>query len=422
MTREEQIESIISDLVKSGSDISYIFDLSKKSKEVLKKDIGLIEVLEQISKDIKAQTEAFLSEKNIFNTNFITGISTCIYFPDFKGNGEVKLKLIGGYRSRNLDLIVNDRTLFDVASITKLFTLLLAFKLEEEGLLDLNVKVKDINPNFQNLGDFTLNDLILLHGELWTNGNIRNAKTREEAYDILKTLYLKSNSREENKYTDFGAIVIGDTIEEVFRKHGIEASFSDIMRKYLLEPLGLDDTTFNPKNDIVHDPKSRILGGAVGSAGIFTTSEDLARLAKGLYSVTYINKEHLSRLGKITFPNSNQSQKGNLGTYVKHPLGYSKTYVPPEFSTGSFASQGWTGPVASFDPNNLIHHNILINAIYDTENKEVIKNDKPVGFSDAFEEYQAAVMRNIMLMYVAKQFYNKFCKIQDDFSKTIALK
>ena len=61
--------------------------------------------------------------------------------------------------------------------------------------------MSDINPDFQNLEDFTLNDLVRLHGELRTNGNITQAKTKEEAYEILKTLYLVSNSREENKYT-----------------------------------------------------------------------------------------------------------------------------------------------------------------------------------------------------------------------------
>ena len=117
-----------------------------------------------------------------------------------------------------------------------------------------------------------------------------------------------------------------------------------------------------------------------------------------------LKKQLDDRLGEITFRESKQSNKGNLGIYVKHPLGYSKTFTPLEFSKGSFSHQGWTGAVAAFDPNNFIHQNILVNAIYSDEDKDKVKNDKPVGFGVAFEEYQKQITRNTMLMYVAKKY------------------
>lgn len=434
MNKEKYIEEIFNELAVGGSQIDYFRNLKEKSLALTKKDIGLDEALANIAKDIKEATETFLNQKNQYDTNYISGISTCIYLPDFRDNGEYKLKLIGGKEARIKSLDVSERTLFDVASITKLYTLILLFKLEELRLIDLNKKIRDINPDFQNLEDFTLNDLVRLHGELRTNGNITQASSKEEAYEMLKTLYLTSNSRSENKYTDFGAIVIGDTIEKVVsKKLGKNMTFEEIMYEYLLNPLNLFQTEFNPrthklsgngnKQRLVHDPKARILGGAVGHAGIFTTSDDLARLSKAIYAVNYrnqtlLNKRHLARLGEITFPNSKQSNKGNLGVYVKHPLGYEKTFTPPEFSTGSFSHQGWTGALATFDPNNLIHHNILVNAIYSDEDEEKVKNDKPVGFGVAFEEYQKQVMRNIMLMYVAKQYYNRYCKVKENIEVT----
>lgn len=420
MKNEEKIDLILADLVKSGSDIDYLKELKEKSLEISKQDISLEESMSSLAEDIKKQTEMFLSQKNQNDVNYISGISTCIYFPDFNNNGEYKLKLIGGTKQRDCELKINEDTLFDVASITKLYTLLLLFKLEELDLVDLNKKISDINSDFNYLEDFTLNDLVRLHGELRTNGNVAQAKSSEEAYELLKTLYLASNTREENKYTDFGSIVISDTIEKIVSKEfGKEMTFDEIMNKYLFEPLNLNKTTFNPsikdisgngnKLGVVHDPKARILGRAVGHAGIFTTSDDLARLSKEIYSVKFINQEHINRLGEVTFPNANQSNKGNLGVYVKHPLGYDKTFTPPEFSKGSFSHQGWTGALATFDPSNMIHNNILVNAIYDNENKDLIKNDKPIGFSDAFGEYQKAIMQNIMLMFVTKTYYNKYC-------------
>ena len=442
MKREEKIENILNDLVKSGSNISYLDDLKKDSLELLKKDSSLSELMDDIAKNLREVSLEFLNGKNDFDINYISGISSCIYLPSFDGSGEIKLKFIGGNKSRNFDIKVNEHTMFDVASITKLFTLVLAFQCENIGF-DLNARVKDINPDYD-LEDFTFNDLIRLCGELRTKGNVAQAHSKEEAYAILKTLYLNSNTREENQYTDFGAIVIGESLVKFLNnKFNCQWSLIDWMKTLIFYNINMRHTKFNPNdpnisgngNSIkVHDPKARILGGAVGSAGIFTTSEDLARLAKSLFSVNYMNaeiekfgtlgltREQLGRFGEITYPNAKQCNKGNLGIYVKHPLGFAKTYTPSEFSTGSFSHQGWTGSVATFDPNNLIHQNILVNAIYESDNKDLVRNDKPVGFGDAFDEYLKQMTINTMLIFVAKKYYNTYCNSKEDVDKTYKLK
>ena len=416
MVIENNIDTILDELVKKGSNISDLKEFKKEITAEVKKDQGLADTLASISSRIKEQTEAFLDQKNKNNTNYISGISACIYLPDQKNMGEYKIKLIGGNRSRNCDLKIDENTMFDVASITKLFTLLLLFKLDELKLINLNTKVSKLNPDFQNLEDYTLNDLVRLHGVLYTNGNVATAESEQEAYRILHTLYLKDNTREKNTYNDFGAIVIGDTIAKVLsEKLGREMTFNDIMQDYLIKPLYLENTMFNPTSQNisgnngmkVHDPKARILGGAVGNAGIFTTSDDLARLAREIYSLRFVNRYFLNKLGEITFEGS---AKGNLGLYLKHPSGYDLSFTPPEYATGSFSHQGWTGAVATFDPKNYIHSNFLVNAIYEDDNPDLVKNNKPIDFVDAFTEYEANVTRNVMLMYVAKQYYNRYCK------------
>ena len=428
MTREEKIEKILDDLIKSGSNINYLNDLKREAMIIAKKDYSLKEAMEVIAAGIEIDTHEFLNNKNSYGVNYINGISTCIYLSSYD-NGEYKFKALGGNISRTRNLPINENTMFDIASITKLYLLVLLFKLEQYGMINLDDKIADINPDFKGLEDFTFNDLIRLHGELRTNGNIATAKSKEESYDILKTLYLESNSREENKYSDFGAIIISDTLEKMFSKYGRSISFNEILNRYLLSPMGLNRTTFNPetsnisgneRNDWqVHDPKVRALGGVAGSAGLFASSDDIARFAKELFSLKYINKEHVERLGEITFPNSKQSNKGNLGVYVKHPLGFEKTFTPSEFSTGSFSHQGWTGSLATFDPNNMIHQNILVDAIYNTEDKNLVKNDKPIGYGDAFDEYLKNITKNTMLMYVAKEYYNRYCNVKEDTSEKV---
>ena len=216
---------------------------------LLTKSSSLDSALKELIDRLKKITSGFLRSHN-GDTNFITGITSCIYLPSLTNSGEYKVKTIGGKILRDSDLKVNDNTLYDVASITKLYTLILLFKLEELGIIDLNAKISDINPDITNLEDFTFMDLIKMHGVLRTDGNVATATSPEEAYQIFKTVYLASNDRSKGTYTDFGSIVISDTLEKIMSKAlGRKITFDEIMDIYLLKPLGLKDTTFNPKTN-----------------------------------------------------------------------------------------------------------------------------------------------------------------------------
>ena len=426
MNRFDIIEKILDELLQRGSTIDYIKELKEKSLDIVSKDRSLSEVLNDIALDIENITRMFLDAENEYSTKYISGISTGIYLPDYSGLGSYKYVLIGGDKKRGEDSPIDFDTLFDVASITKLYTLVLLFKLEELGLIDLNTKVKDLNPDIQGLEDFTLNDLVRLHGELRTNGNVATASSYEEAYERLKSVYLVSNDRTKNTYTDFGALVISDTIEKVISKvFGKDMKFDEIMNEFLFKPLYIKNTTFTPGvinitgnatlDGLPHDPKSRALNGVTGHAGIFTNSEDLTHLADGVFDGEYLSGEHVRRLGERTFEGS---PKGNLGLYIKNGNGWADTYTGPEFSDGSFSHQGWTGVTATFDPNNKIHNSILANAIYESEDKEQVKNNKPVGYSKQFGLYQCEITKRIMLMYVAKKYFNKYCNIREDINVT----
>ena len=172
---------------------------------------------------------------------------------------------------------------------------------------------------------------------------------------------------------------------------------------YLLEPLGMNHTCYNPTTDnvsgnglgtnIVHDPKARALGGMCGHAGLFTNATDLNLLAKDIFAGVdgkgkVLNKKIVEKLGEITFPNSASHAKGNLGVYVKCKEGLKKSYVSNLSAKGSFAHEGWTGSLAVFDPYNRIHQSVLVNAVYPIDSKDEIKNDKPVFYMKALREYQ----------------------------------
>ena len=388
-----------------------------------------IKVLEEesyaLEREFMNETLTFLTTTNEYGVNIITGISSTIYIPSELDQDSLIYRIVTGEKGRENHEMIDLNTIFDVASITKLFTLILLLKLDDLGYLSLDEKVCDINPDFQGLEDFTLNDLMRLHGKYWTDGNVAKAQSKEEAERILKTIHLTDNTRKENTYNDFGAIIIADSIAKRMSKiHNKELTYEDVLKMYLLEPLGMNHTCYNPTTDnvsgnglgtnIVHDPKARALGGMCGHAGLFTNSTDLMRLARDIFAAMdgkgkVLNKKIVKKLGEKTFPNGEHPEKGNLGVYVKTKDPTKESYVSKQSSNGSFAHQGWTGSVAIFDPNYRVHQSILVNSIYSSSEKEQIKNDKPVFYLKALKHYKERVIDiGLKMRYVKNEL--DFCK------------
>lgn len=425
----------VTGLVLKYSDVIRSDKVLADARKYLNKDISLREVLVLFEKEINEMTYEFLNTKNKDGIRLVSGLSNQIYLPNYENNFSYCYKVIGGYRNREMKDKIDENTLFDVASITKLFTLLLLLRLCDLGYMSLNDKVRDVNSDFNGLNDFTFNDLVRLHGEYRTIGNVASASNVKEAYERLYSLHLVSEDRTRNKYNDFGAIVIADSISKVMsRIYGRYMSFSDILNIYLLYPLGIYNTMFNPKSDnisgqgsikCVHDRKTRALGGESGAAGLFTNAKDLCLLSDEIFKSMIgksrtIKKDITQKLGEVTFPSSSQFEKGNLGVYVKSFIPYS-SYVPNVYSKGSFAHQGWTGSATSFDVNRRIHQSILVNAIYESDDKEKIVNDKVNGYTPEFKNFQNRMAEIALEMRILINIYNKYFEEDVKEDKTFIL-
>lgn len=425
----------VTGLVLKYSDVIRSDKVLADARKYLNKDISLREVLVLFEKEINEMTYEFLNTKNKDGIRLVSGLSNQIYLPNYENNFSYCYKVIGGYRNREMKDKIDENTLFDVASITKLFTLLLLLRLCDLGYMSLNDKVRDVNSDFNGLNDFTFNDLVRLHGEYRTIGNVASASNVKEAYERLYSLHLVSEDRTRNKYNDFGAIVIADSISKVMsRIYGRYMSFSDILNIYLLYPIGIYNTMFNPKSDnisgqgsikCVHDRKTRALGGESGAAGLFTNAKDLCLLSDEIFKSMIgksrtIKKDITQKLGEVTFPSSSQFEKGNLGVYVKSFIPYS-SYVPNVYSKGSFAHQGWTGSATSFDVNRRIHQSILVNAIYESDDKEKIVNDKVNGYTPEFKNFQNRMAEIALEMRILINIYNKYFEEDVKEDKTFIL-
>ncbi|MGW6918323.1 serine hydrolase domain-containing protein [Kitasatospora sp. NPDC054939] len=100
------------------------------------------------------------------------------------------------------------------------------------------------------------------------------------------------------EYTDRAAVALGYLVEDL-----AGAPLGDLAARQVWQPLGMADTRFGPlgpadtdrtapteydaalgthRRGTVHDPSARLLGGACGSAGAFSTGRDLERFLTAL--------------------------------------------------------------------------------------------------------------------------------------------
>jgi len=169
-------------------------------------------------------------------------------------DGDIKT---AGFGVTNLHhpLDVTDETLFQIGSITKTFTGTLIMKLVEEGKIDLDATVRTYLPNFKVADDdvsatVTIRHL-LTHTSGWFGdffhdtgpGDDAGAKYVADMTDLIQLAPIG----EVWSYNNAGFYLAGHIIEVVTGK-----SFQDALRDFVLNPLGLKNTFFDPGDVITH--------------------------------------------------------------------------------------------------------------------------------------------------------------------------
>ncbi len=402
MEKYEVLNHQIYKLLNKGSDKNYLLSLKDEMLKYISMDYDT--AINTIIGEINQKVAEFLKATNAANIPYIDGISTAIHIEDKVNTYDIKVRSGHNGYGRKID----SETLFDVASVTKLYTLILTLKLVELGYFALDDTILSLDPRF-NLEDFTIMDVIKMVGEIKTDGRIQDGKTIEEANQILQTAHLTSKDRKHNIYNDFGPIILSKVIETVVsKKEGKKLTYDEILNHFILKPYGFNHTQYNPTtsnlagngNDmqLVHDPKTRALGGVTGSAGIFVNADDLVSLAIEMYKHSIISKENLKSLGTVIFPHTEHSNKGLIGLFEKNEDFDNKWLAPIVYSDNVFTAQGFTGSVAIFDANNGIHNNILISSIKDN------KAAKPDGFLDYFKQVEYFIVDKTLDLYMIKKY------------------
>ena len=189
-------------------------------------------------------------------------------------------------------------TIFDLASLTKVIaTTSAAMKVYEDGKFRLTEKVTDYLPEFQGgKSDITIRDLMTHFSGLRPDFDLDPPFSGYDA-GIQRALIDKPQNPPGVRFTysDTNFILIGEIVR---RKSG--KTLDELTREEIFKPLGMVDTQFNPPaslrgriapteidpstglpfRGVVHDPRSRLMGGVAGHAGLFSTADDLARFAE----------------------------------------------------------------------------------------------------------------------------------------------
>ncbi|MGK5740414.1 serine hydrolase [Micromonospora sp. URMC 103] len=194
-------------------------------------------------------------------------------------------------------------TIFDLASVSKLFTTIVVMQQVERGRIDLDAPVARYLPEFAAGGKEAVTvRMLLTHSSglpaftaLWS----RYPTPAERFAAALATpLAAGATPGGQYVYSDLGLIALGVLVERVTGR-----PLADLVRDGVTAPLGMTDTGYNPGPERrariaateyqpyagrgmvwgeVHDENAWSLGGVAGHAGVFSTATDLAVLCQSL--------------------------------------------------------------------------------------------------------------------------------------------
>lgn len=274
-------EKFVDDAIRQGSYASReeLLQVINEVEPVLKenKDKSLEEIVYALLPELLSQT------KEVMDNNPIPG------YVMQSNAGIINVTSYGGNIDDKNNRMSKD-ALFDIASISKLFTQIISYNLISEGYYNFDSIVSDLDSRYKNAKNLDIKTIMGFTFSYNIEGNINNATSVEEANKILHTLGVRE--KDNYNYIDFGMMCLKDVMETV-----TGLSYEELVNKYIIDKLHLENTFLNvpevkkslitgTPNAVVgknNDLKAIKLGGYSGNAGVFASSNDLIMLVKNLY-------------------------------------------------------------------------------------------------------------------------------------------
>ncbi|MFD8150941.1 serine hydrolase [Streptomyces sp. NPDC059720] len=277
-------------------------------------------------------------------------------------------------------------TVFDLASVSKLFTSILAVQQIERGALGLEAEVASYLPDFARAGkqDVTVRQLLTHTSGFRAWIPLYSAPTREARLELVWNEAPVSAPGTAYLYSDLNLISLQLVLERITGR-----SLDTLLREEITAPLGLRRTRYNPPASWrpgiaatedarkpwsgldrglvwgeVHDENAYAMGGVAGHAGVFSDAWDLAVLGR-----TLLNGGVYGR-GRILAPESVELMFTDFNTAFpgdEHGLGfelYQHWYMGAMATPRTAGHTGFTGTSLVLDPTTDSFLVVLGNSVH----------------------------------------------------------
>jgi len=281
-------------------------------------------------------------------------------------------------------------TIYDLASLTKIFTATAVMLLVERGQLLLSDKVTSFYPRFARYGkaDITIEQLLLHTSGLpaWL-ALYKTVDNKEAALNEIFYLKPEAKPGEAYIYSDLGYMLLGFIVEKI-----TQTTIDDFIKKEILTPLKMNDSMYNPPSEFrercaateydnhyrkrliwgeAHDENAFAIGGASGHAGLFSTASDLARFCQMFLNLGELDGVRiLSPLTVLLMTQNHLSYflgvKRGYGWYISTSL------RGDIFPLGSYGHTGFTGTSIWIDPFSDSFSIILTNRVHPSRDNNAL--------------------------------------------------
>ena len=278
-------------------------------------------------------------------------------------------------------------TIFDMASISKLFTSIAVLQLIERGQLTLDTPVSRFFPEFATGDKAAITvQMLLTHTSgfdadpvpsLWAGypdiPSRRQAVLDSPVKNKPGTTYL---------YSDINLLTLGFIVEKLSGR-----PLDQVVHDRITAPLDMADTGYNPPaskldriaatefetnpprglvRGSVHDENAWSLGGVAGHAGVFSTANDMATLAQtilngGSYRGHRILEPETVRLMLTNYNQQFPDDAHGLGFELDQPW-----YMGALASPVTAGHTGFTGTTLVIDPESRSFAILLTNRVHPT--------------------------------------------------------
>jgi len=359
------------------------------------------------------------------------------YFPGCQiliaKNGTVIFNEGYGYYTYQKQTKVTTESLYDLASVTKILgPLPLLMKMVEDSILNLDKPFSSYWSSFKHTDkeNITLREMLAHQAgfkpsvnfvyevmkKINQNTYFRSRPSEDFSVRIWENLYIRTDfqsllyeaiQREELKpdrkyvYSDLPSIIYPQVISSIYKR-----DYEDVLNCNFFSPLGISNMMYNPYNHVpqpsvapteidyafrkdtvqgfVHDESAAMLGGISGNAGLFSNSNELAKvmqfyLNEGYYGdFRYLQSSTIEKFRTVQYlTNNNRRGLGFDKPYTNNAsMSAENSYPAPSSSSRSFGHTGFTGTLTWADPDNKLIFIFLSNRTFpNRENKKLINSN-----------------------------------------------